>query len=45
MRCAVDRPLLWDEGMHLWTFNDADKAIRLCYYIDRAKRIHTAGLR
>ncbi len=33
-----------DDGMHLCTFNDADKAICLCYYRDSAKRIHTTEL-
>ena len=31
-----------DEEMHLWTFNDAGKVIRLRHYIDTVKHIEAA---
>jgi len=32
-----------DEEMHLWTFNEQDKVIRLRHYTDTAKHIVAAG--
>ena len=32
-----------DEEMHLWTFNDAGKVVRLRHYLDTAKHIAVAG--
>lgn len=34
-----------DEEIHLWTFNDAGKVVRLRHYADTAKHIRAAGLR
>jgi uncharacterized protein len=31
-----------DEEMHLWTFNDAGKVVRLRHYVDTAKHIAVA---
>ncbi|MFN7984226.1 MAG: nuclear transport factor 2 family protein [Vicinamibacterales bacterium] len=33
-----------DEEMHLWSFNDAGKVVRLRHYTDTAKHIRAAGL-
>ena len=33
-----------DEEIHLWTFNDAGKVVRLRHYTDTAKHIRAAGL-
>jgi ketosteroid isomerase-like protein len=34
-----------DEEIHLWTFDDAGKVVRLRHYVDTAKHILAAGLR
>ena len=34
-----------DEEMHLWTFNEQGKVVRLRHYTDTAKHIRAAGLR
>lgn len=33
-----------DEEMHLWTFNDAGKVVRLRHYLDTAKHMWAAGV-
>ena len=32
-----------DEELHLWTFDDAGKVVRLRHYVDTAKHISAAG--
>ena len=34
-----------DEEMHLWTFDEGGKVVRLRHYTDTAKHIRAAGLR
>jgi uncharacterized protein len=34
-----------DEEMHLWTFDEAGRVVRLRHYTDTAKHIATAGVR
>jgi hypothetical protein len=33
-----------DEEIHLWTFNEAGRVVRLRHYLDSAKHIEAAGL-